>query len=104
MQENANNPPIQGFQLGKKIFLTGNIFFSNWAFLIYAIKTSILMAHHFVKILYCKGIVLSLIPLIYQIHHHLYHHILFLGAALGNHQRKGNEGVIGQTLSAIGTV
>ena len=62
------------------------------------------MAHHFVKILYCKGIVLSLIPLIYQIHHHFYHHILFLGAALGNHQRKGNEGVIGQTLGAVGTV
>ena len=62
------------------------------------------MAHHFVKILYYKGIVLSLIPLIYKIHHHLYHHILFLGAALGNHQRKGNEGVIGQTLSAVGTV
>ena len=62
------------------------------------------MAHHFVKILYYNGIVLSLIPLIYQIHHHLYHHILFLGAALGNHQRKGNEGVIGQTLGAVGTV
>ena len=31
MQENANNPPIQGFQLGEKIFLTGNIFFFNWA-------------------------------------------------------------------------
>jgi hypothetical protein len=24
MQENANDPPIQGFQLGKLIFLTGN--------------------------------------------------------------------------------
>ena len=62
------------------------------------------MAHHFVKILYCNGIVLSLIPLINQINHHLYHHILFLGTALGNHQRKGNESVIGQTLGAVGTV
>ena len=62
------------------------------------------MAHHFVKILYCKGIVLSLIPLIYQIHHHFYHHILFLGAALGNHQREGHEGVVRQALGAIGTV
>ena len=62
------------------------------------------MAHHFVKILYYNGIVLSLIPLINQIHHHLYHHILFLGATLGNHQRKGNEGVIGQTLGTVGTV
>ena len=31
MQENANDPLKQGFQLGKKIFLTGNIFFPNWA-------------------------------------------------------------------------
>ena|GEM_PF-5533246 len=31
MQEKANNPLKQGFQLGKKISPTGNIFFSNWA-------------------------------------------------------------------------
>ena len=31
MQENANDPLIQGFQLGKKISPTGNIFFFNWA-------------------------------------------------------------------------
>ena len=59
MQENANDPLKQGFQLGEKIFLTGNIFFPNWAFLIYAIKTSILMAHHFVKILYYKNCIVT---------------------------------------------
>ena len=31
MQEKANNPLKQGFQLGKKNSPTGNIFFFNWA-------------------------------------------------------------------------
>ena len=46
----------------------------------------------------------SLIPLVNQIHHHLHHHVLFLGATLGNHQREGHEGVVRQALGAIGTV
>ena len=46
----------------------------------------------------------SLIPLINQIHHHLHHHIFLLGAALGNHQREGHEGVVRQALGAVGAV
>ena len=45
-----------------------------------------------------------LIPLVNQIHHDLHHYILFLGAALGNHQREGHEGVVRQALGAIGAV
>ena len=41
------------------------------------------------------------IPLINQIHHHLYHHILFLGAALGYHQHKSHKGVVRQALGAV---
>ena len=46
----------------------------------------------------------SLIPLVNQIHHHLHHYILFLGAALGNHQRKGHEGIVGNSFRPIGTI
>jgi hypothetical protein len=35
-----------------------------------------------------------LILLINQIYNHFHHDILFLGAALGNHQGEGNEGVV----------
>ena len=42
-----------------------------------------------------------LILLINQIHHHLHHHIFLLGPTLGNHQREGNEGVVGYALVTI---
>ena len=45
--------------------------------------------------------VILLILLIYQIHHHLHHHIFFLRPALGNHQREGNESVVGYALVAV---
>ena len=35
-----------------------------------------------------------LILLINQIYNHFHHDVLFLGAALGNHQGEGNEGVV----------
>ncbi len=31
MHQKANNPLIRGFQLEKKFFPVGNIFFPNWA-------------------------------------------------------------------------
>ena len=42
-----------------------------------------------------------MILLIYQIHHHLHHHIFLLGPTLGNHQREGNEGVVGYALVTV---
>ena len=44
-----------------------------------------------------------MVILIYQIHHHLHHHILFLRAALGYHQRKCHQGIIGNTLPTVFT-
>ena len=56
MQENANNPLIQGFQLGKKIFLTGNIFFSSWALFSaqLGVFTSIVVKNLTTEWLFCK--------------------------------------------------
>ena len=45
-----------------------------------------------------------LVVLIYQIHHHLRHHILLLRAALGDHQRQGDQCVVVQKARAVGTV
>lgn len=42
-----------------------------------------------------------LILLINQIHHHLHHHIFLLGPTFGNHQREGNEGVVGYALVTV---
>ena len=42
-----------------------------------------------------------LILLIYQIYHHLHHHVFFLRSTLGYHQREGNEGVVGYALVAV---
>ena len=36
-----------------------------------------------------------------QIYHHLHHHIFLLRSAFGNHQREGNEGVVGYTLVTV---
>ena len=44
------------------------------------------------------------ISLVYQVHHHLYHHILLLCFAFGNHQGQSNEGVISQALGTIFTI
>ena len=41
------------------------------------------------------------ILLVNQIHHHLYHYVLLFRLALGNHQREGHEGVVGDALSAV---
>lgn len=59
--------------------------------------------------LYVSGLIsrllaLKLITLIDQVHHHLYHYILLLRLALGNHQREGNDCVIGNTLGTIFTI
>ena len=46
----------------------------------------------------------KLIILIYQIHHHLRHHVLLLGAALGDHQRQGDQYIVvhkARTISAM---
>ena len=45
-----------------------------------------------------------LVVLIYQIHYHLRHHILLLGAALGDHQRQGDQCVVVQKARAVGKV
>ena len=42
-----------------------------------------------------------LILLIYQVHHNLHHYILFLSAALCNHQSKCNEGVVGNAFVSV---
>ena len=42
-----------------------------------------------------------LILLINQIYNHFHHDILFLGAALGNHQGEGNEGVVGTRIKSL---
>ena len=39
-----------------------------------------------------------------QIHHNFHHYVLLLCPALSNHQGQGNEGVVGQTLAAVGAV
>ena len=41
------------------------------------------------------------VPLINQVHHHLHHHILFVRPAFGNHQRQGDQGIVGYALAAI---
>ncbi len=42
--------------------------------------------------------------LVNEVHNHLHHDVLFLSAALGNHEREGNKGVIGNTLAAIQSI
>lgn len=42
-----------------------------------------------------------MILFINQIHHDLHHHIFLLSPTLGNHQREGNEGVVGYALVAV---
>ena len=39
--------------------------------------------------------------LIYQIHHHLHHHVLIFRTGLSNHQCKCYQGVFGSVLSAV---
>ena len=46
---------------------------------------------------------MSIVP-VDQIHYHLRHHILLLGAALGDHQRQGDQCVVVQKARAVGTV
>lgn len=47
---------------------------------------------------------LFIVVLIDKVHHHPHHHVLFLRAALGYHQRKGDKGVVGYTLRAISVI
>ena len=47
---------------------------------------------------------IKLVVLIYQIHHHLRHHVLLLGAAFGDHQRQGHQRVVVQEARAVGAV
>ena len=44
------------------------------------------------------------IVLIDQIHDHFHHDILFLRPALGDHERKGNEGAVGDAFGTLLTV
>ena len=39
--------------------------------------------------------------LVYQIYHHLHHHILLIRLALGNHQGQGNKGVVGKSFCVV---
>ena len=41
------------------------------------------------------------ILLVYQVYNHFNHNILFFGAALGYHKRKGGKCVVGNALAAI---
>ena len=50
--------------------------------------------HHFSDI---RHAVIVSIVLIDQIHHNLRHHVFFLRAALGNHQRQGDQCIVIQT-------
>ena len=45
-----------------------------------------------------------MISLINQIYHYFHHHVFLFGFALGNHQREGNECVVGQPLGAVLTI
>lgn len=47
---------------------------------------------------------LLLIILINQVHHHLRHHVLFFRAALGNHQRQGDQCIVIQKARTVSTV
>ena len=55
-------------------------------------------------IVFTQLLVEKLIILIDQIHHDLRHHILFLCAALGNHQRQGDQRVVIQKARTVSTV
>ena len=44
------------------------------------------------------------IPLVYQIHHDLYHYVLFFGAALGNHQGERHKRVVGQARGSVRSI
>lgn len=45
-----------------------------------------------------------LVILVDEVDDHLHHDVLLLGAALGNHQREGDEGVICNTLATIRSI
>ena len=45
-----------------------------------------------------------LIILINQIYHHFHHHIFLFGAAFGNHQREGDEGVVSYSFMPVQTI
>ena len=57
--------------------------------------------HHFSDI---RHAVIVSIVLIDQIHHNLRHHVFFLRAALGNHQRQSAQRIVVQEARTIGTV
>ena len=46
----------------------------------------------------------ALIVFIDQIHHNLRHHVFFLRAALGNHQRQGDQCIVIQKARTVSTV
>ena len=39
-----------------------------------------------------------------QVYHDFHHHVLLLSAAFSYHQRQGHEGIICQTLAAVGSI
>ena len=45
-----------------------------------------------------------LVPLVNQINHNFYHHILLFRLALGNHQSQGYKGVVCQSLGTVLTI
>ena len=57
--------------------------------------------HHFSDI---RHAVIVSIVLIDQIHHNLRHHVFFLRAALGNHQRQGDQCIVIQKARTVSTV
>ena len=44
------------------------------------------------------------VGLVDKVHHNLYHYILFLCFALGNHESEGNECVVSNSFGAIGAI
>ena len=57
--------------------------------------------HHFSDI---RHAVIVSIVLIDQIHHNLRHHVFFLRAALGNHQRQGDQCIVIQKARTVSTI
>lgn len=60
--------------------------------------------HRFHRFSDIRHAVIVSIVLINQVHHNLRHHVFFLRAALGNHQRQGDQRVVVQQARTIGTV
>ena len=57
----------------------------------------------FIIIFYLQ-IPFSIIVLIDQIDYHFDHHVLLIRAALGNHEREGHEGIVGDSFMSVRSI